>query len=166
MNLLVLKKFNNYFNRKIIKYSSTADYIAAATAYSIVSDYNFNPNDAVRTTVVLGKGDLAAFFDFEKTDTADYLVCYTTTTVNNVTTETIESRWFITEVVRTRAGQYQISLKRDSIADNFDNLLNAPAYIEKGTVRDDNPLILNDEGVVVNQKKEDEFVLKDNTQAS
>ena len=163
MNLLVLKKFNNYFNRKIIKYSSTADYIAAAAAYSIVSNFNFNPNDAVRTTVVLGKGDLAGFFDFEKTNTADYLVCYTTTTENNVTTEAIDSRWFITEVVRTRAGQYEISLKRDSIADNLSSLYQAPAFIKKGTVSDENPLIVNSEGVSVNQIKNDEILLKDNT---
>jgi hypothetical protein len=66
-------------------------------------------------------------------------------------------------VKRTRGGQYAIQLKRDSIADNLDTLINCPAYIQKGICRDDSPLILNDEGVNVNQIKSAQEFIKDQT---
>lgn len=173
MKLLILKGFNNYFNRKIKKYDSIEDYASHSTASLTVPTFNFNPNDSVRTEVVLGKGEVGedAFFDFEKTNAADYLVAYTTQTLHNpdeedVDVNTIESRWFITEVVRTRGGQYHISLKRDSIADNFESLLSCPAFIKKGMISDDNPLIVNDEGVRVNQIKTSETLLKDGSNSA
>lgn len=170
MKLLILKKFNNYFNRKIIKYDNLDDYASHSAASLTINSYNFNPNDGVRTDVVLGRGDkgLDAFFDFETTKSADYLVAYSTETIHNgdepdVDVNTIESRWFITEVKRTRGGQYAIQLKRDSIADNLDTLINCPAFIQKGICRDDSPLILNDEGITVNQIKSAQEFIKDET---
>ena len=47
---------------------------------------------------------------------------------------TIKYRWFILECVRTRNGQYRISLKRDAIADNLEDILNSTCFIEKGYV--------------------------------
>lgn len=73
------------------------------------------------------------------------------------------TRWFIVEAKRTRGNQYELTLKRDTIADNFDTLINCPAYIKKGVLSDTNPLILNSEGVSVNQKKSGETLLKDKT---
>lgn len=171
MNLLVLKKFNNYFNRKIIKYDSLDDYEDHSDSFTYLNDINFNPNDGVRTELVLGKGQLGAFFDFEKTDSPDYLVAYTTEVLHNPDEEdtyihTIESRWFVTEAKRTRGGQYALQLKRDSISDNLNTLINCPAFIRKGTVRDDNPLVVNDEGVKVNQIKSSETLLKDGTNSA
>lgn len=173
MKLLILKKFNNYFNRKIIKYDNLDDYAFHSVDSLTINSYNFNPNDGVRTDVVLGKGDkgLDAFFDFETTKSADYLVAYSTETIHNgdepdVDVNTIDSRWFITEVKRTRGGQYAIQLKRDSIADNLDTLINCPAFIRKGTVQDNNPLIVNDEGVRFNQIKTSETLLKDETNSA
>lgn len=173
MKLLILKKFNNYFNRKIIKYDNLDDYASHSAASLTINSYNFNPNDGVRTDVVLGKGDkgLDAFFDFETTKSADYLVAYSTETIHNgdepdVDVNTIESRWFITEVKRTRGGQYAIQLKRDSIADNLSTLINCPAFIRKGTLDDNNPLIVNDEGVRFNQIKTSETLLKDKTNSA
>lgn len=173
MKLLILKKFNNYFNRKIIKYDNLEDYASHSEASLTINSFNFNPNDGVRTDVVLGKGDkgLDAFFDFETTKSADYLVAYSTETIHNgdepdVDVNTIESRWFITEVKRTRGGQYAIQLKRDSIADNLSTLINCPAFIRKGTLDDNNPLILNNEGVSVNQIKTENEFLKDGSGSS
>lgn len=170
MNLLLLKKFNNYFNRKIKKFTELADYKSNSSSYTDLKEINFNPADEVRTELVLGQGQLGQFFDFEKTSCADYLVCYTTTVIppqnegdDPTTFDTIESRWFIMDVDRVRGGQYKISLKRDSIADNFDALLSCPAYIKKGIVGDDNPYVLNNEGITVNQKLEDQIPLKDNS---
>lgn len=168
MNLLILKGFNNYFNRKIKRYTEVSDYEAAVSYFAYISNYNFNPNDSVRTVVVLGKGETGAdkFFDFETTKTADYLICYKSEFIHtegepDVELRTIESRWFITEVIRTRGGQYEIHLKRDTIADHFDSLFSSPAFIKKGHVSDDNPFIFNDEGVTVNQKKSNQEPLMD-----
>ena len=168
MNILVLKKFNNYFNRKIIKYDSLEDYQNASSSYITLAGINFNPNDGVRTELVLGQGSLGTFFDFEKTNAADYLVCYSVDPGSDESDDSddidiIESRWFITEVKRTRGGQYVLSLKRDSVADNFNSLLQCPAYIRKGVLSDANPLIVNNEGVSVNQILEDQIPLKDDS---
>ena len=153
MKLLLLKKYNNYFNRKIKLLSTTAEYKSASAAFLVVDGINFNPNDGVTTTHVLGKG--------VATDPAinecDYLVCFE----SDGQAESISSRWFITEAVRTRGGQWELSLKRDSIADNFNSLLSCPAYIKKGFVEDSNKLILNNEGITVNQVKSDEIPLVD-----
>lgn len=94
------------------------------------------------------------------------MIAYTSETIDEQEVISIHSRWFILESVRTRMGQYQLTLKRDSIADNFESLLNCPAYIKKGTVSDDNPLIVNDEGVRVNQIKTSETLLKDKTNSA
>lgn len=171
MNILVLKKFNNYFNRKIIKYDSLEDYQDASSSNILLTGINFNPNDGVRTELVLGQGSLGTFFDFEKTNAADYLVCYSVDPGSDESDDSddidiIESRWFITEVKRTRGGQYLLQLKRDSIADNFDTLLSCPAFIRKGTLQDDDPLIVNDEGVKVNQIKSSETLLKDGSNSA
>lgn len=167
MNLLVLKKFNNYFNRKIKKYSTLEEYVNASSASIYISNINFNPADGVNTELVLGKGEVANFFDFEDTSAPDYIVCYTSETVKvddvETVVNTIKMRWFITDIDRTRVGQYVISLKRDSIVDNFDTLVSCPAYIKKGIVPDDNPLVLNNEGVSVNQVIQEQVPLKDQT---
>lgn len=58
MNLLVLKGYNNYFNRIVKKLDSTAAYKSAVTSYLDIANMNFNPNDGVTTQLILGKGEL------------------------------------------------------------------------------------------------------------
>ncbi len=156
MNLLVLKGFNNYFNRIIKKYDELRDYEATSSSYIYIDSINFNPGDGVRTEQILGKGQVDGFFDFEGNSGPDYLVCHDKDL-------NIISRWFILECDRTRGGQYKLKLKRDSIADNFNTLLTCPAYIKKGICDDDSPLILNSEGVSVNQIKSGQDFIKDKT---
>lgn len=170
MNLLILKGFNNYFNRIIKRHSTLAEYITNSDAYYEFSDINFNPNDGVTTTQVIGSttqqqtgGPDPVPLTWEHDGNPDYIIAYETQKVGNTTINTIKSRWFIVESVRTRNGQYILKLKRDSIADHFDTLLSCPAFIKKGTVSDDNPLIVNSEGITVNQIKSGETLLKDKT---
>ena len=170
MKLLILKGFNNYFNRIIKRYDTVADYISHSSAHYDFSDINFNPNDGVTTTQVIGSvnqqqtgGPDPVPLAWEHEGNPDYIIAYETEQVGIATVNTIKSRWFIVESVRTRNGQYSLKLKRDSIADHLDTLQTAPAFIKKGTVSDDNPLILNDEGIVVNQIKSGETLLKDKT---
>ena len=82
---------------------------------------------------------------------SSHLICYETT--DGV--DTIISRWFILESERTRDGQYRIALKRDVLAEHFDNIMTAPCFVEKGFVNDVNsPFLYNSESMTYNQIKQ------------
>ena len=49
MNLLYLKKFNNYYNRRVKYYSNVDDYIALSEDYTFNDSVDFNPGDDVVT---------------------------------------------------------------------------------------------------------------------
>ena len=180
MNLLILKGFNNYFNRKIKKYSEVDDYKTNSSKYYNFSDINFNPNDGVVTEQVIGSVDQldsGNLLDWERDGSPDYIVCYETVPgtiiVDDEEVETsvdqIVSRWFVLESVRTRAGQYKLALKRDVIADHLAQILSNPCFVEKGYVKYTDPLIFNEENVSLNQIKNykgnhPEVMLKDKTE--
>lgn len=165
MTILLLKGYNNYFNRIVKKESSITDYKTASTSYLEYGNVNFEPNDGIFTSLIVG-GDtqkktetvngqeVEKILDFESGGSPDYLIVH-----NNVT---ISSRWFVVECVRVRAGQYQLSLKRDVLADFYDDIKNAPCFIEKGTIDDlNNYLLYNSENYAVNQIKTSENLIKD-----
>lgn len=155
---LLLLHYNNYFNRIIKKKDTIADYKAADADYKEVSNINFNPGDGVNTSLVLGLGQTGALF--ESDDEFDYLVAYEVVGNDKV----INSRWFILEQDRTRSGQYELTLKRDVIADNYADVLNSPIFLEKGFINDVNdPLLYNSESMNVNQIKQLEVPLMDET---
>ena len=151
-----LEKFNNYFNRKIIMFNSLEDYEEASKDFFIPVDaeggmlpFDFNPNDNV-TTEIIANG--VPF-------TPDYLLI-----LDNE--GNINSRWFVMEEVRNRKGQWTYTLKRDVIADHIDSLYDAPIFVQKGMLSEDDPMILNDEGMSFNQVKTSETLLKDHTGSS
>jgi hypothetical protein len=79
----------------------------------------------------------------------------------------ILSRWFVTESVRTRKGQYKFTLRRDILADKYDLITNAPMLIERAMVNNvNNPLLYNPEGFKFNQIKKQEYLLKDKTNSA
>ena len=159
MDILLLRGFNNYFNRVVKKYSTLADYRAHSASYIDLSGVNFNPNDGVVTELVLGgptQLENNAVFAWDANGTPDYLITYEG--------NAIKSRWFVLESERTRAGQYRLALKHDLIAENYDNVMNAPCFVEKGVVSSaSNPLIYNNESMTYNQIKKQEISLKDAT---
>ena len=156
---LLLLHYNNYFNRIIKKKETIADYKAADTNYKEVSNINFNPGDGVNTSIVLGLGQNGSIFTG---DEFDYLVAYET--VDNK--QVIDSRWFILEQDRKRGGQYELTLKRDVIADNYLAVVNSPIFLEKGFINDVNdPLLYNSESMHVNQIKQLEIPLMDETKS-
>lgn len=155
---LLLLHYNNYFNRIIKKKDTIADYKAADADYKEASNINFNPGDGLNTSLVLGLGQTGSLFDGNE---FDYLVAYEVVGNANV----INSRWFILEQDRTRAGQCELTLKRDVIADNYADVLNSPIFLEKGFINDVNdPLLYNSESMKVNQIKQLEIPLKDETE--
>ena len=151
-----LERFNNYFNRKIIKYESIEDYLNHAkdsfipyTSEGKIAKYNFNPNDNVMTEIVAN----SVSFD------PDYFLLIDET-------QNIKQRWFVLEQKRNREGQWVYTLKRDVIADNFNELLNAPIFVEKGMLQEDDPFIVNDEGMNLNQIKQSETLLMDKSETA
>ena len=155
---LLLLHYNNYFNRIIKKKDTIADYKAADQYYKEVSNINFNPGDGVNTSIVLGLGQNGDIFG--NYDEFDYLVAYEVVNNNNI----IDSRWFIVEQDRKRGGQYELTLKRDVLADNYDDVINSPIFLEKGFINDINdPLLYNSESMNVNQIKQLEIPLMDET---
>lgn len=163
MNILLLKGFNNYFNRIVKKYSTLADYKEHSNTYLEFSSINFNPNDGVATSLVVGgptqtEGDQVLFWEYN--GTPDYLIAYD----SGDGTDIIRSRWFVLESERTRTGQYRIALKRDVLAEHFSEIMTAPCFVEKGIISNNNdPLLFNSENMSFNQIKQNETLLKDKT---
>ena len=63
---------------------------------------------------------------------------------------------------RTRGGQYELTLRRDVLADFNSEVETAPIYVEKGIINDiSSPLLCNNESLQVNQIKTKEVLLKD-----
>lgn len=139
---LYLLKFNNYFNRYVKRLGSISEYIAQASF--TLPNTSFNPADGINTQHVVNTAVAA-----------DYVV------VTDQSDSTIESRWFVIENSRNRAGQYTLTLHRDVIADYYDEVISSPCYIEKATLQPNDPFILNPEGNGFNQIKTKETLLKD-----
>lgn len=156
---ILLLHYNNYFNRTVKKLSTLQEYMQADSNAASCNNINFVPGDGITTSLVLGKGtNPTAMFDSGAN--YDYAVVFDSTDPNYP----ILSRWFIMESVRTREGQYDLSLKRDVLAEHFDEVMDAPCYIEKGIINDtSNPLIFNPEDISVNQIKQAETPLIDET---
>lgn len=155
MTLYVLK-YNNYFNRKVLKEDSLSSYLTAPYYNGLhIDNVSFNPNDDIKTTQV---------FNFEPI--GDYVICTIKTVNEGVETETIQSRWFILESKRERTGQYTVVLKRDVLADSYSTVISSPMYIEKGMVKDSDPYIFNKERIALNQIKQSEVLLKDDTKCA
>jgi len=149
MNLYLLQ-YNNYYNRIFKKEDSISDYLP----YMI----NNTPANNPMTYVNLIPGDgLHTEQDIDiTTEFPDYVVYVDE--YNN-----IQSRWFVIETSRNSAGQYKASLRRDIIADYWDNIASAPMFIEKGYCSISDNFIFNDEQITVNQIKQSEILLKDST---
>ena len=116
-----LQGFNNYFNRKIIRKETLAEYINAASNHYVpltdtleMMSFDFNPNDNI-TTEIIANG-----VPFEP----DYFLLLDDD-------EEIVSRWFVLEQKRNRQGQWLYELRRDVIADFKNELAASPAFIER-----------------------------------
>lgn len=147
VNLLYLS-YNNYFNRIIKKKNSLAEY--REFSCSLKEQVSFNPNDGIETDIMVNW-------------TEEFIPDYCIVIAEN---GTILTRWFIKDFVRTRAGQFHAFLRRDVVADHLESILDAPCFVKKGFVSNDNPLIFNREDFACNQIKKNEVLLKDNTSCS
>lgn len=141
-----LYNYNNYYNRQVKHLETTSpeysDYI-----YEI-QNANWNPNDNIETEHIFGSA--STLYDGE----ADYAVC--------IKDNTIVSRWFVLDNIRTKGGQWHVRLKRDVVADYYNIIVESPCFVEKGYVDNSNILIYNNENVSFNQIKKKEIPLENN----
>ena len=143
MNLCLLN-YNNYYNRQVKKFDNLEDY--SSHILHITQDINFNPADGIDTTHIV---------NYSGETQPDYVLI---TDGNEIV-----SRWFVLDCDFIRKGQYQLILHRDLIADNYDDVISAPVFVEKATLDNDDPGIYNSENMSFNEIKTSETPLKDKT---
>lgn len=147
---LYLLQYNNYYNRIYKRETSVLDYIP----YMIDNTPANNPMTYVN--LIPGDGLLTEQDIDITTEFPDYVIYVDDD-------NQIVSRWFVIETRRNSAGQYKAALRRDLIADYWENIASAPMFIEKGYCSVEDNFIFNDEQVAVNQIKNREELLKDKT---
>lgn len=145
MSTIYLLKYNNYYNRIVKKEDTLGDYLTQDCLLDTFENVNFVPADGVDTTLVVK----------HEGPNPDYLIV--------ADGNDIESRWFVVESDIIRGGQYRLTLHRDVIVDSYDLVVNAPCFIEKATLSNNDPFIFNGENMTFNQIKQAETPLKDET---
>ena len=151
VNLYFLQ-YNNYFNRQTKPHRTITSWFLPYQIGSTVGVQLFNYGDGVDTTQVV---NTSAWVNENRVP--DYCV---------VEDQTNGSRqyWYVVEWKYLRKGQYEATLKRDVLSENYDLIITAPMLIKKGTVASSNdPAMFNTEGQAYNQIKSDEVPLYDAT---
>lgn len=152
LSTIYLLQYNNYYNRQVKKYDSLSPYLSflceGVLNQNPIPNVNFIPNDGIQAKQVINWDG----------GNPDYLLV--------VQNNEIISRWFVIESDRTLKGQFELTLYRDTIADYYDQILNATMFIEKGYVPITDSAFFNDENMTFNQIKTTEFLLKDNTKTA
>lgn len=142
--------YNNYYNRIVKKKATLAEYKTADASYIVHEDViNYNPGDYCDTKYVCATpGDY--------TFTKDYCVV-------TDTSGTILARWFIIEAKLLKTKQWEITLHRDVIADFLTDIKTADVFMEKCPLPKDSKFIFNDENILLNEIKENQYDIKDAT---
>ena len=151
VNLYFLQ-YNNYFNRQTKPHRTITSWFLPYQIGSTVGVQLFNYGDGVDTTQVVNTTNWT-----NENRVPDYCV---------VEDQTNSSRqyWYVVEWKYLRRGQYEATLKRDVLSENYDLIITAPMLIKKGTVASSNdPAMFNTEGQAYNQIKSDEVPLYDAT---
>lgn len=153
ITLYFLSGFNNYYNRTIKMPDETN--VSAYSDYIIKTDEveKFNPNDGVMSSLTLNYWDPP--YDIDDAYDVDYLL------VSLTNPQQIDSKWFILDRRRKAEQQWELTIRRDLVSDNYDDIINAPCLIEKATLAADSPFIFNQEDFTTNQIKQEETLLKD-----
>ena len=173
---IILYNYNQYYNRTIFRKDTFAEYQALITPVSentpaqyrglLREDFNFDYNDGVHASKVLNIAKNEE--SFYKVNHPNYIVVEESwnegTLEEPVITKNL-TRWFILDCKKVRGCQFELSLRRDLIADFYPNLLTAPCFIERGNPIIDDPAIFNKEGFTFNQIKKHELLLN-NTKLS
>lgn len=142
---------NNYKNRKCHHYGSVLEYLSVFDLVKVAKEINFIEGNGVFTTHII---------NWNSNDRQpDYLV------VEGAKGE-IVSRWYVLQNDFVSGTQYKQTLKRDTLGENFDEIFNAPVFIEKATLKPNDPAIYNKEDMSFNQIKTEETLLKDKSECA
>ena len=149
MDLYILYGFNNSYDRIVKHYDTIQEYLDKASSYYLEDNIlNFKWGDGVRTTQII---------DDSAPHSPDYAVGLDDD-------GNIVCRWYILEDSYNLKTQREVTLFRDIVADNYDDVIKVPMYIERvGRVLRNDPAIYNKEGIQVNQIKKKEELLWDKT---
>lgn len=149
VNLYALTYNNKYngFIKCLNDINDAAQYLIAENAIYNIANFNFG--DGIYTTTIITKwiGNV----------NPDYVVLEDIDAPG-----IIHSRWFVVDATYQSNGTYFLTLERDSVADNINNVLNAKAYITKGYVNPystSNPVVYNSEAINVNEIKTAQYPL-------
>ena len=145
--LFLFSGFNNYYNRQVKRFDYLEEYPEPLIE---INDINFNFNDGVSAELVLNLANAPYSQEPDYALTVDITGFIT--------------RWFVMDTARTRNGQSRFTLRRDVAADFYNEMLDAPCFIEKAIIGLNNNLIFNSEAMTYNQIKQAEYPLKDRTQ--
>ena len=148
-------RYNNYFNRVLKREKEVIDYEDYLIG-SPFSNIDFKPNDGINTQIVLKP--------IEEGNIPDYILVVDGTYLNKDIH--IVSRWFVIDATRLRKDQYNLTLYRDTLADYYDYLRYSTFFAEKAPIRNDSPFIFNEENITLNQIKEREDLLMDETESA
>lgn len=152
-NIYLLYKFNSYHDRVLKKFDTLSAYLTSPQVYDLVTNANFDYKDGVTANVTYNIGTVTRGDE----DTPNYALVVDSSS-------NVLSRWYIVDGMKTRKGQYVLTLLRDGIADYFNEIKSAPIYLEKGALTTDKkPFIYNSEDIQFNQIKTSETLLKDKT---
>lgn len=146
-NLYLFKNYNNYYNRLLKLKETLNDYIQDNNIYiNEIQNVNFDIQDGINTKAIINYSSLSA--------TPNYCI------VENVDTHEF-NRWFVLECRQTRGLQFELTLRRDVIADFYTTIKHSPCIIQKGYVGNDKVLVFNKEQQEYNKVKQDELLIKD-----
>lgn len=148
-------RYNNYFNRVLKREKEVIDYEDYLIG-SPFSNIDFKPNDGINTQIVLKP--------IEEGNIPDYILVVDGTYLNKDIH--IVSRWFVIDATRLRKDQYNLTLYRDTLADYYNYLRYSTFFAEKAPIRNDSPFIFNEENITLNQIKEREDLLMDETESA
>lgn len=153
MYYLLLQNYNNYRNRTYKRLDTAAEYKEAVETYyeNVVKSTNFDISDSINMEHV---------FNGSFSGEPDYLLLL------SETDSSIDSRWFVIEWQKIRGNQYRAMLRRDLLADDYETITEAPAFIEKGYVPSTDSAVFNKEDMTFNQIKQSETLLIDDSKTS
>ena len=152
---LYFLQYNNYFNQRVKKPPLLSDDVTWFQKYQIGNVVNvslFNYGDGVDTTQIINTTNWSNEYEVP-----DYMVL-----INNE--DGNQQYWYVIEWQYLRRGQFQASLRRDLLRENYFQLRNSTdMLIRKGFVNENDSAIFNSEGQIYNQIKSDEILLYDET---
>lgn len=144
--ILYLYQHNNYYNRIVKKFDTIEEY---GIPLAVFSGINFIANNGIQTSQIVNyEGNMP-----------DYVIVADES-------NSIISRWFVLQSNKIRGGQYELSLYRDVIVDWYDEIVEAPCFIDKAILPQADPRIFNSEDMSFNQIKTSETLLMDETKSA